>query len=347
MNEREENILLRAGETIEKLGLRWKVQRHDPLGDNGSADVLLELVYPGGQVEFLAEVKARPMLRVGDELAKLRRVDLPSLIVADYVNPRLAEQFREIDVNFVDAAGNACIRHGGLYIWATGEKDTLRIEVERERLRAFQPSGLKTIFALLCRTELAEADYRTIAKHAGVALGTVQWVMRDLIKEGYVLRLGRFHRRLVKPKELLDAWVIPYSRYLRPRLLLGRFEATELNWWREIDPRSYDGLWGGEPAAALLTRYLKPGSLTIFSEAIPVRLVVEKGLEKREAGRVDFRRPFWRVDTHERNAETVPPILVYADLLALDDTRTREAAERIYEELIDGPFHAHLSRWSR
>ena len=50
MNEREETILLRAGETIEKLGLHWNVQRHKPLVDNGSANVFIELVYPGGQV---------------------------------------------------------------------------------------------------------------------------------------------------------------------------------------------------------------------------------------------------------------------------------------------------------
>ncbi len=105
-------------------------------------------------------------------------------------------------------------------------------------------------------------------------------------------------------------------------------------------------MWAGEPAAARITRHLKPGGLTIYAEKIPARLVAEKRLKKHEAGRIDFRKRFWRFDT-DRRAETVPPVLVYADLLALADPRAREAAERIYDETIDGPFRTHVARWNR
>jgi len=347
MHEGKDTILLRAGEAVERLGLHWEILPREPPIGTGRADALLKLRYPGGDVEFLVEVKTRPTQRVADALPQPGRDDLPKLLVADYINPKLAERLREDEVNFVDAAGNAYLRHDGLYVWVTGEKDNLRLEAERERLRAFQPSGLKLIFALLCRPELAETDYRTLADTAGVALGTVQWVMRDLIKEGYVLRLGRFKRRLVEPKELLDAWVPTYARDLRPRLLMGRFEAKDMNWWRRTDLRPYGGLWGGEPAAARLTKYLKPGGFTIYADKIPARLVAEKRLKKNETGRIDFRRKFWRFDTDERTTGTVPPVLVYADLLALAEPRARDTAERIYEKTIDGPFRAHLARWAR
>ena len=193
---------------------------------------------------------------------------------------------------------------------------------------------MKLLFALLCRPELAETDYRTLADTVGVALGTVQWVMRDLINDGYVMRLGRFDRRLVEPKELLDAWVPAYARDLRPRLLLQRFEAEDIRWWRKTDLRHHGALWGGEPAAARLTKYLKPGTLTIYADKIPARLVAAKRLKKDAAGRVDFRKKFWRFDTDKRTP-TVPPILVYADLLALADPRARETADRLFEETID------------
>ncbi len=347
MRQREETILPRVGEVIERLGLQWEILRRELPVETGRAGALLRLQYPGGEIEYLVEVKARPTPRVADVFTRYGHDQLPRLLVADYVNPRLAERLREDGVNFIDAAGNAFLRHDGLYVWVTGQKDKLRLEAERERLRAFRPSGLKLVFVLLCRPELAEADYRTLAETAGVALGTVQWVMRDLIREGYVLRLGRFSRRLVEPKRLLDAWVPPYVRDLRPRLLLGRFEAKELGWWRRTDLRPYRGLWGGEPAAALLTRHLKPGSLTIYADKVPARLVAEKHLTKNEKGRIDFREKFWRFDTEEETTGTAPPILVYADLLALDDPRARETADRIYEGNIDGPFRAHLARWAR
>ncbi len=347
MHEREETILLRAGEAIERLGLGWEILERGPLTGPRRADAIVKLRYPRGDVELVVEVKARPQLRVAEALDQLGRLDLPGLLVADYINPRLAEKLRQLDVNFIDAAGNAYLRHDGLYVWVTGERDKLRLEAERERRRAFQPSGLRLLFALLCRPELAEADYRTLADVAGVALGTVQWVMRDLIQDGYVLRLGRFERRLVEPKELLDAWVPAYARDLRPRLLLGRFEAKDLKWWRATDLRPHGGLWGGEPAAAHLTRYLKPGSLTIYAEKVPARLVAEKRLEKNEQGRIDFRRKFWRFDKDEKAMKTVPPVLVYADLLALGEPRARETAEQIYVKMIDGSFQAHLARWAR
>jgi len=347
MREGEDTILLRAGEAVERLGLHWEILRRDPPIGTEHADTIVKLRYPGGDAEFLIEIKTRPTQQVADVFTQPGRHDLPKLLVADYINPRMAERLREGEVNFVDAAGNAYLRHDGLYVWVTGEKDNLRLEAERERLRAFQPSGLKLLFALLCRPELAETDYRTLADAAGIALGTVQWVMRDLIREGYVLRLGRFQRRLVKPKELLDVWAPAYARDLRPRLLLGRFEAKDINWWRKTDLRRYGGLWGGEPAAVRLTKYLKPESLTIYADKIPARLVAEKRLKKNETGRIDFRRKFWRFDTVEGTTGTVPPVLVYADLLALDDPRTHETAGRIYEENIDGPFRAHLARWTR
>lgn len=344
MREGKETILLRAGEAVERLGLQWEILRRDPPVSPGRADALVKLQYPGGDAEFLIEVKTRPTQQVADGLTHPRHDELSRLLVADYINPRLAERLREAEVNFVDAAGNAFLRHNGLYVWVTGKKDDLRLAAERERLRAFQPSGLKLLFVLLCRPELAETDYRTLAETAGIALGTVQWVMRDLIKEGYVLRLGRFKRRLVEPKRLLDAWVPAYARDLRPRLLLGKFEAKDLNWWRKTDVRRYGGLWGGEPAAARLTKHLKPETLTIYADKIPARLVAAKHLMKNEAGRIDFREKFWRFNTDEGMTGTVPPILVYADLLALAEPRARETAERIYEEKIDGPFRAHLTR---
>lgn len=347
MHERGKSILLRAGEAIDQMGLRWRVLDFEPPIGEGRADVLLELKYPGGKVAFFAEIITRPTEPLITQLARLGGDNDPRLLVADYVNPRLAERLRRSEVNFVDAAGNAHLRHAGLYVWVTGNRDILRLEVERERRRAFQPSGLKLIFALLCRPELAEADYRTIAETAGVALGTTQWVMRDLIREGFVLRLGRFKRRLVKPKELLDAWVPPYVRDLRPRLLLGRFEAENLSWWRNVDLGAHGGLWGGEPAAALLTKHLKPGALTIYADETPARLVVEEHLRKNEEGRIDFRKKFWRFDAEEGKGGTVPPVLVYADLIAIAEPRARETAERIYGEMIDGPFQAHLARWLR
>jgi hypothetical protein len=346
MQGKQTVILRRAGEAIERLGLRWEILRSGPRFGTEGADHVLKLYYPGGEIEFAADVKAHPTLLAINLLRQPTHADTPRLLVADYVNPKLAERLRDQEVNFVDAAGNAYVHHGGLYVWVKGEKDVLRIATERERRRAFQPTGLKVIFAVLCWPELAETDYRHLAKTAGVALGTVQRVMWDLMNDGYVMKVGRFDRRLLEPKQLLDAWVPAYGRDLRPRLLLGRFEADDIDWWRNTDLRRYGAMWGGEPAAARLTKYIKPGGLTIYADEIPARLVAERRLKKADAGRIEFRKKFWRIEEDGRMT-TVPPVLVYADLLALAEPRAREVAERLYDGEIDGPFRKHLARWHR
>jgi hypothetical protein len=340
-----EQVLHDAGEAIRELGLHWQIRHRKPGAERRQPDTLVRLRHPRGEIDFAVEIKIKPT-HVADILPALNHQDGPTLLVADYINPKLAARLRENQVNFVDAAGNAHLRHDGLYIWVTGRRNQLRLTAQRERRRAFQPSGLKLVFALLCRPELAEADYRTLADVADVALGTVQWVMRDLIQEGYVLRLGRFERRLTEPRKLLDDWLPAYVRELRPRLLLGRFETQDLTWWKDTDLRPYGAVWGGEPAAARLTKHLKPGTLTIYADKIPAPLVIEGRLQMNDAGRVEFREKFWHFDTGVEAPETAPPVLVHADLVALGDPRALETAEYVYEKLIHGPFRKHLARWT-
>ena len=67
-----------------------------------------------------------------------------------------------------------------------------------------------------------------------------------------------------------------------PKLLLGRFETDGLDWWRETEVATYDALWGGEPAAAHWTGTLKPGTLTLYAEKVPTRLLLDRGLRKND-----------------------------------------------------------------
>ena len=66
MRQREETILPRVGEVIERLGLQWEILRRELPVETGRAGALLRLQYPGGEIEYLVEVKARPTPRVAD-----------------------------------------------------------------------------------------------------------------------------------------------------------------------------------------------------------------------------------------------------------------------------------------
>ncbi len=63
------------------------------------------------------------------------------------------------------------------------------------------------MYALLCNPGMENHPYRTIAEKAGVALGMVNWVMRELRELGYLLEKGEGRRReirLINKEKLLD-----------------------------------------------------------------------------------------------------------------------------------------------
>ncbi|MCU7861984.1 MAG: hypothetical protein KZQ86_19650, partial [Candidatus Thiodiazotropha sp. (ex Lucinoma kastoroae)] len=146
---------------------------------------------------------------------QLKRFPQKGLVVTDYVNPKMAERLKAMDMPFLDAAGNAYINEPPVYVYIKGNKP---LEKPHRKLptRAFQPTGLKVLFALLCRPGLENAPYRDIAKAADVALGTVGWVITDLRELGYLVDLGKRGRRLTNKEKLIERWVTTYPEQLRP-----------------------------------------------------------------------------------------------------------------------------------
>lgn len=354
----KQRLLDGAARILHEYDFEWKLLEADPALGQDRPDAVVEIGEGERKTTFIVEIKIRPRTaQVGAIVAQLGHREHPGLLLADYINPELAEELRRSEVCFLDMEGNAYLRGEGMLVWVTGRKDTRRIQIERETRRSFQPTGLKVIFTLLCRPELVEKDYRTLAQVADVALGTVQWVMRDLIQDGYVHREGRTGRRLIQLDRLLDEWALGYARDLQPKLLLGRYETRAFEKWRDIDPRRFDAVWGGEPAAALITRYLKPETLTLWVDKPTPRLLAELGLRQDARGRVQIRQIFWKPELTapglgDPAMETpvplpelaAPPVLVYAELLAIGDARTIETARKLRDEWIDQPLQRYRAR---
>ena len=60
---------------------------------------------------------------------------------------------------FLDAAGNGYIDQPPLFVWVKGERLPEERVAGPRMGRAFQASGLKVLFALLCHPEWAERPY--------------------------------------------------------------------------------------------------------------------------------------------------------------------------------------------
>jgi hypothetical protein len=175
---------------------------------------------------------------------------------------------------------------------------------------------------------------------AGVAHGTVGWVMPDLQQLGYVHDLNgkRGTRRLFEPERLLGQWTDAYARALRPRTLLGRYHVPAMEGWKDWPLAEHGALWGGEPAAALLTDYLRPGELTLYAEKLPGLLAARQKFMKEpapgQAAIVEVRKRFWNFPGDPQHVNLAPPLLVYADLLATGDARCIDTAKMIYDAYV-------------
>jgi hypothetical protein len=253
------------------------------------------------------------------------------LLVTSYLSPTLVNACRSLGVNAIDEAGNAFLKDGNTLVLISGRPRT----TELRRPSLWSKRSLQVILALLVRPALLRESRRRIALFAGVSTGTAHTTVqallqrKDLIERGDGLVFTNFDR-------LLDEWVTLYPSLLRETLKLGRYRATEPNWWTDTLAPNEEWMLGGESAAALMTKYLKPGVVTVYcTNGIPTQMISRGRLRPDPAGNVEFlRAPLELNRTPGLVDNVVYPVLVYADLVASGDSRNIETAQLIRDQYI-------------
>ncbi len=326
----EKELLEEAIAQLARMGITAEIDAYEP---PDRADARLRLRWDGGKAQYRVETKRglRPST-VGAVTLRLRELGPDALLVTNHVSPPLAERLRDLGVQFVDTAGNAFLTHPPLFVWVKGERPQERFPVSAPS-RAFQASGLRVLFALLSVPGLVGQPYRVIAEKAGVAHGTVGWVMVQLPRLGFLAEIGG-KRRLLQPERLLRQWVEAYARTLRPKLLLRVFRAPTINWWRELEPGQYGLILGGEAAAARLTGIIEPQTITLYGDkAASLLFMTKRPMQPDSNGNVEILSKFWHFE--QDPLKLAPLLLIYADLLATGDARCIEAAEDLEGRLLD------------
>jgi len=337
MTTQEQRVLETAIATLNQTtGLNARVLR-GIAGQGRAADATIEVAAERQKYRFAAEVKTVDRFET-PAMVKARFKDLGKrpLLVAPYITREIAERCRDLHLPFIDTAGNAYLEAPGLLIYVVGQPRPA--ELRQDRFRALNPAGLHITFALLCRPELIRANYREIAAAARVALGTVGPVMNDLEARGLLRLQTGTERTLLDPERILQEWVTHYPTTLRPKLNPRRFQADREQ-YHQINLKQHNAYWGGEVAAEKLTHFLKPAHFTIYAREPIAKLVAANRMRADRAGNVEILDAFWNFGTGPTDADMVPPVLVYADLLATNDGRNAEAAKMIYEQRIEPTFH--------
>lgn len=333
----ENEILQLAIEALEKnvpLKVKAEVVEQD-VTRTMKPDRLLRIMFQGTELRVYAEIKANFKTRADRMLFKMHKLELkePLLLVARYVNTEMAEQLKQDEIDFIDTVGNAYINRPPLYIFIKGNRHP-DIVTRPPHKRAFYATGLKVIYAFLCNPGLANKPYRDIATEAGVALGTVVELIRELKELGYLLDMGKQGNKIIQKENLFQRWLAAYPEKLRPKLILGRFRGDN-DWWQHKTLNHLNAQWGGEVAAAMLTKYLKPELITIYTLPLYLNnLLIENRLRKDPAGDVEILERFWQPMETWQYKDMVHPLLVYADLIATGNKRNIETAKMIYEQHI-------------
>ena len=344
----EANLIHRAIGALRGHGLDVAVRNQPRPAPQIETNGCLRVAKDKQHVDYVVEAKrAVAPATLGAVVTQLRHfaaaAKQPLLLVTDYVTPPMAEKLRTLDQQFVDGAGNAYLNGPGFLVYVTGRKPE-DLQGPARPGRTFTTAGLKVLFALICDAQLAAAPYRTIAEAADVALGALPPLLRDLAYQRYLLVAGK-KRRLLATKRLLDDWALAYARTLRPKTLAAMYVAPKFETWPDWQFDLNEARWGGEPAANLLVDYLRPGVLTIYTRKLPPRLAVEQRLvaagHLTQERLLELRRPFWGNTLKlEGHPKTVPPALVYADLLATGDARCIETAQMVYDQFLARLFTA-------
>lgn len=330
----EQTIVKEAAAALQAAGLNVQLNESSGSGRQCIADAEISVRYGSQHIEYCAEVKRnlRPAT-LGSVVQQLRARDGRPLLVSDYISQPMAERLQSLGLEFIDTVGNAWLNEPPLLVLVTGRRLQESADQKGQPTRrAFQASGLRVLFAMLCRPEMVDRPYREIARLAGVAHGTVGWVMAEMPKLGYLANY-RKKRVLVKPDRLLREWAEAYARTLRPKLLLGKFYTERIDWWKKQDAMELGFYLGGEIAGARMTGNLKPSTVTFYGSDLNTRLITNFRLRRDPQGNVEIMKQFWNFGNSE---PLTPAPLVYADLLATGDTRCIETAEIIYKKIVDG-----------
>jgi hypothetical protein len=306
-------------------------------------DALIEIAGAQGTQQFAVDVKnTLDRFEILNHLRALwpHQARPPLLIVAPYITQQAAERCRNMELFFADTAGNAYVRVPGLHIYVTGKRKPVELHRAYEG-RAITPGGLRIVFALLCRPQLLNETYRTIAATAQVALGAVGPVIKDLENRKHLTPVPdghTIHRRFLDPERLFTEWVAAYPTVLRPKLNVRRFRAPHPNWTESVNLEDFHAFWGGEVAANRLLHHLQPQAFTIYIRDNPTRLIVDHRLRADVNGDTEVLDVFWNAQLIPGTRDVVPAPLAYADLFTTTEGRDLEAARMLYEEYIRPTF---------
>ncbi|MDD3688102.1 MAG: type IV toxin-antitoxin system AbiEi family antitoxin [Bacteroidales bacterium] len=315
---------------IDLAGLECKIIKGKKSCEKQSEDNYLEIKTVNSVVDFKVVIKSKfvptQILMLKESLVNFEN----SVLVSDYISAPAKKTLKENNINYIDTIGNVFIKAKDLFVFVEVNK-TNRADNKTVN-RAFKTAGLKVIFQFLIEPECVNLPYRQIAERTNVAIDTISKVIKELLKEKYIVKADNKNYKFVDKKRLFEDWSVNYSKNLKQKLKQKsyRFLDTETDFKTIVLPEiTY---WGGAYAAEILTKYLNANSGIIYTGLDFQELMKELRLLPDNKGNITVVEKFW---TEDIRTNTVNPMLVFADLTTDNDQRLLETANLIYKDYVE------------
>jgi hypothetical protein len=298
----------------------WKV--------NGPLDGITTFIIDGQNYVCVTEIKRELRLHQIHRIEHYHKTNKNFIIVAERIFPKIKNQLRELGIAYLEANGNIFIKTNGFYLFVDVNKP-YKIKNEKSN-RAFTKTGLKVLMQFLINPQLINGTHREIADIANVGLGNIPQVIEGLKETGYIIAIDKKNYLWENFRDLINRWINGYATELRPKTVKGWYKVPED--WQNLNLNRDITVWGGEPAADLLTKYLRPEKFLLHTKENNINLIKNYKLIPNKDGNLEVLEMFWN---NQRNTATAPPILVYAELMIEGGKRNEEVAKLIFNEFIE------------
>lgn len=326
MNMKKIEILETALSNLEQ---NLKIKGYWSEFPKGEMDATVTIELPNGKRKFETIVKKE--IRT-NSLSLLNSIEKKKdfLLIAYRIYPKYKKLLQDSGINYLEANGDIFIKNESSFILI--DRNPPLKELESDSNRAFTKAGLRVFFILLMDNSNLFATQRELAEKAGVALGNIPLIIKGLRGAGLLLKKNSLGYQWSNKEEAIEQWILGYRNTLKPSLYKGKFKLSNNKDWKEIPLPNTGTYWGGEPGGDILTNYLRPEKLILFTDLKKTDFIKSTRLLPDQKGEIDVYQTFWSSEKSE--AKNAPPILIYADLIINGDKRSLETAQKIYEQYI-------------
>jgi hypothetical protein len=252
------------------------------------------------------------------------------ILITNSLTEHLKKVLKDNKIQYLDTIGNAYIQVGSIFILSESKKVKQKPQINKDK--AFTKKGIVVVFHLLNDETLLNSNYRNISAVTETSLDTVTKVIQSLKQQRFIYQIDAKTMRLIDKKRLFEKWTDAYENRLKPHLFVGSFRFqnidAEIN-WHDL-ALNHNSTWGGEPAADILTNFMRPSIFTLYSTEKKADLMRNYRFIPDMEGNIKVYTPFFKLNSQK----TTEPLLVYADMLNSGDSRNLEVAQKIYENYV-------------